>query len=78
MEKAEKAFVLINTKIGKEGKTIKSLNNIPEVKETLEIYGVYDIIVTIETENMQALKDVISQKVRRIETIDSTVTMIVV
>lgn len=78
MEKAEKAFVLINTKIGKEGKTIKSLNNIPEVKETLEIYGVYDIIVTIEAENMQALKDVISQKVRRIETIDSTVTMIVV
>ncbi|MFB0558201.1 MAG: Lrp/AsnC family transcriptional regulator [Candidatus Bathyarchaeia archaeon] len=72
------AFVLINAEIGSEGDVLKDLNAIPEVKEAYMVYGVYDIIARIETETMQDLKDTISWKIRRLDKVRSTLTMIVV
>jgi DNA-binding Lrp family transcriptional regulator len=51
---------------------------IAEVKEAHMVYGVYDIIARIETGTMQDLKDTISWKIRRLEKVRSTLTMIVV
>jgi DNA-binding Lrp family transcriptional regulator len=42
------------------------------------VYGVYDIIARLETETMQDLKEAISWKIRRLEKVLSTLTMIVV
>jgi len=72
------AFVLINAEIGSESDVLKDLNVIVEVKEAHMVYGVYDIIARIETGTMQDLKDTISWKVRRLEKVRSTLTMIVV
>jgi DNA-binding Lrp family transcriptional regulator len=72
------AFVLINAEIGSESEVLKDLNSIPEVKEAYMVYGVYDIIARIETDTMQSLKDTISWKIRRLEKVRSTLTMIVV
>ena len=72
------AFVLINAEIGSERDVLKDLNGIPEVKEAHMVYGVYDIIARVETETMQDLKDTISWKIRRLDKVRSTLTMIVV
>lgn len=72
------AFVLINAEIGAESDVLKELKGIPEVKEAHMVYGVYDIIARVETETMQELKDVISWKIRRLDKVRSTLTMIVV
>jgi DNA-binding Lrp family transcriptional regulator len=72
------AFVLINAEIGSETEVLKDLKAIPEVKEAHMVYGVYDIIARIGTETMQDLKDTISWKVRRLDKVRSTLTMIVV
>ena len=72
------AFVLINAEIGSESEVLKDLNAITEVKEAHMVYGVYDIIARIETETMQNLKDTISWKIRRLDKVRSTLTMIVV
>ena len=72
------AFVLINAEIGSESEVLKDLKVIPEVKEAHMVYGVYDIIARIETETMQDLKDTISWKIRRLDKVRSTLTMIVV
>lgn len=72
------AFVLINAEIGSESDVLKDLKDIPEVKEAHMVYGVYDIIARIETETMQDLKDTISWKIRRLDKVRSTLTMIVV
>lgn len=72
------AFVLINAEIGSESDVLKDLNGIPEVKEAHMVYGVYDIIARVETETMQDLKDTISWKIRRLDKVRSTLTMIVV
>jgi DNA-binding Lrp family transcriptional regulator len=72
------AFVLINAEIGAESEVLKGLKDIPEVKEAYMVYGVYDIIARIQTETMQELKDIISWKIRRLDKVRSTLTMIVV
>jgi DNA-binding Lrp family transcriptional regulator len=70
------AFVLINTELGKGSFVENSLKEIGEVKEIFAVYGVYDYIVKLETESMSVLKDIISYKIRRIEHVRSTLTMI--
>jgi len=72
------AFVLINVEIGSEDEVLRSLKPISEVKEAHLVYGVYDIIALIETETMQELKDAVSWKIRRVDKVRSTLTMIVV
>jgi DNA-binding Lrp family transcriptional regulator len=73
-----KAYVLINVEIGSEEEVLRSLDPISEVKEAHLVYGVYDIIAAIETETMQELKDTVSWKIRRLDKVRTTLTMIVV
>jgi len=72
-----RAFVLLNVEIGSEEKTMDALKTIPEVKEAHLVYGVYDIIARLESDTMLNLKDAISRKIRQIEKVRSSLTMIV-
>ena len=72
------AYVLINTNMGSEAKVTKDLNKIEEVKEVYGVYGVYDIVVRVEAETMEKLKAAISDSIRTLENVRSTLTMIVV
>jgi len=72
------AFVLINAEMGEENRVHMQLKEIPEVKETYMVFGVYDIIARVQTETMQELKDVLSWKIRRLDKVGSTLTMIVI
>ena len=71
-------FVMINTELGSESMVLKGLKEIEGVKETHLVYGVYDIIARIETETMQELKDIVALKVRRLDNVRSSLTMIVI
>jgi DNA-binding Lrp family transcriptional regulator len=72
------AYVLIRTTPGTAYGALEALKKIPQVKEAYIIYGVYDVLVQIETETMDALKKVLMEKVRRIQTISSTISLIMV
>ena len=54
------------------------LKTLQEVKEAWMVYGVYDIIVRVEAETMEELKNTISWTIRRLDKVRSTMTMIVV
>ena len=71
------AYIMINTDVGSESKVTKDLNKIDEVKEVYGVYGVYDLIVKVEAETMEKLKTTISDNIRTIENIWTTLTMIV-
>ena len=73
-----KAFVLINTDLGEGDPVSDALKKINEVKEIYTVYGVYDYIVSIEADTMQILKDVITNRIRGINHVRSTLTMLVV
>ncbi len=71
------AFVLINTELGAEDEVRKKLLEIPEIEEAYAVYGVYDIIAKLRAENMEKVKEVITWKIRRMDKVRSTLTMIV-
>lgn len=72
------AFVLVNVEISAEVEVLGDLRLIPEIREAHRVYGVYDIIAIVETPTMQELKDVVGFKIRSLDKVHSTMTMIVV
>jgi DNA-binding Lrp family transcriptional regulator len=72
------AFVLVNTNMGSEGEVTKELREIKEVKDVYGVYGVYDLVVRLEADTLDELKKAISEKVRRLKNVRTTLTMIVV
>ena len=71
------AYVLINAELGREKTVLKDLRAIENVSEVHLVYGVYDIIVKVEAENMEKLKEILTFKIRRMKEIISTLTMTV-
>ena len=72
------SFVLINAEIGSEDEVLKELKKLPNVKESYVVYGVYDIVAKVQAESMDKLKEVVTWKIRRLDKVRSTLTMIVV
>ncbi|HZB16649.1 MAG TPA: Lrp/AsnC family transcriptional regulator [Nitrososphaeraceae archaeon] len=71
-------YVLINYKIGAEQNILNKLKNVPGVVEVSEVDSVYDIVVKIASDNLDSLKETMTQHIRRIDTVRSTLTLIVV
>ena len=72
------AFVLVSTEIGSEKDVLKKLKEVPEVKEAYIVYGVYDIVAKVQIEDVDRLKDIITSRIRRLDKVRSTLTMIAV
>jgi len=72
------AFVLINAEIGSEDEVVTELRKISNVKESYLVYGVYDIVAKVEADSMDKLKEIVTWKIRRLDKVRSTLTMIVV
>jgi DNA-binding Lrp family transcriptional regulator len=70
------AYVLLNSELGQDSMVETSLKDVPEVKEIYAVYGVYDFIVKLEAGGMSELKDIITNKIRRIQNIRSSLTLI--
>jgi len=70
------AFVLINTESGTEKEVLSELKMIREIKEAYTIHGVYDILTRIEDDDAETIKDVLEIKIRKLEKVRSTLTMI--
>jgi len=71
------AFVMINVESGSEKEVLEELRKVDVVREAYFVYGVYDIVVKAEAPDMEALKQVITWKIRRVPKVRSTLTMIV-
>lgn len=72
------AFVVINSEIGMENEVLKQLKTLPNVKEACPVYGAYDIIVKVTADTQDELKEIVTSKIRGLENVRSTLTMLVV
>lgn len=72
-----KAFVLMNAELGSEDSIVSELKSIDGVKEIYQVYGVYDIVAQVESETMEKVKETITWKLRKLNGVKSTLTMIV-
>jgi DNA-binding Lrp family transcriptional regulator len=71
-----RAFVLVNVEPGAEDQALKQLKSIEGVKESYVTYGVYDLIVRAKANTIDALKDIVTHKIRTSKGVRSTLTLI--
>ncbi len=70
------AFVMITAELGSEDELVRELGKVNNVREVYPVYGAYDIVVKVEAETIDQLKEVIS-RIRKLNKIRSTLTMTV-
>ena len=70
-----KAYVLMNCDLGSEKIVISSLKEIEDVKEAHGTLGLYDIILKIESESEEKIREIVTGTIRKMPKIHSTMTL---
>lgn len=74
---------MLNSDLGSDQEIITKLKEMLAVEKDLKyevqgVYGIYDIIVKIEAANADLLRSIITSKIRKIDKVQSTLTMMVI
>ena len=72
------AYVLINCDLGYEEQVIEELKHLSDVKEVHGTFGAYDILAKVESANVENLRDTITWKIRKLDRVRSTLTLVVI
>ena len=76
------AYVLLNSDLGSDETIINEVKQIlteEDVKyEVQGVYGVYDIVLKLTSKDAEKLRAIITNKVRKISKVQSTLTMMVI
>lgn len=73
---AVKAYVLVVTDPGRTRRVMQAMSEVPGIVEIHEVMGPYDIVVEIEVENLQDIPPILGGKIRAIEGIESTTSLV--
>ena len=73
-----KAFVLIETAVGKNKDVVAILKQLEGVKSVNSVTGPYDIIAVVEGDNLNDIGDLITGKIHPTAGITRTVTCLVI
>ncbi len=73
----ETAYVLINCDLGCEKAIIDELKQLANVEEAHGILGAYDILTKVESDSVESLRDTITWKIRKLNRVRSTLTLMV-
>ena len=74
---------MINSNLGTDVQIIKEVKELlasqSDVKLEIQgVYGVYDIIVKLSSDNGEKLRSIVTDDIRKIENVQSTLTMLVI
>jgi len=77
------AYVLLNSDLGTDESIISKIKEILKDEKDIEfttqgVYGIYDIILKLSSDNTDILRNIITYKIRKINNVQSTLTMMVV
>ena len=77
------SYVLINSNLGTDTEIIEKIKEMmlaqDDVKLELQgVYGVYDIIVKLSSDDNAKLRSIVTNDIRKIENVQSTLTMMVI
>ena len=70
-----KAFVLVNTDLGSDDELQSELKKVEGVAGVYQVYGVYDLLVEVEAESDQKLKEILFSRIRALKHVRSTLTL---
>jgi DNA-binding Lrp family transcriptional regulator len=69
------AYILINCELGSEESIIQKLKNITGISEVSGTFGAYDVLAKIESPTAETLREIITWKIRKVDQIRSTLTL---
>lgn len=77
------AYVLLNSDLGSDQSIIDEVKKILDSDNSIKyeiqgVYGVYDIVLKISADNAEDLRSIITNKIRKIGKVQSTLTMMVI
>ncbi len=73
-----KAYVLIKTQCGLVDEVLKEILEMTIVEEAHKVFGAFDIVAEVRARDMEAIVDVIIGKMRKIEGMVDTQSLLVV
>ena len=77
------SYILINSDLGTDETIITKIKEILADKKGIQyeirgVYGVYDIVLKLSSDDIDALRSTITNKIRKIASVESTLTMMVI
>ena len=77
------SYILINSDLGADESIIKKIKEGLEGEKDTQykikgVYGVYDIVLKLTSDNADTLRSTITNKIRKITSVQSTLTMMVI
>ena len=76
------AYVLLNSDLGSDESIINEVKQILSeedvTSEVQGVYGVYDIVLKLSSDDAEKLRSIITNKIRKISKVQSTLTMMVI
>ena len=72
------AYVLINCTLGKEEEVITDITDMNGVSAINGVFGAYDILTKVSGDDPTDMRDIITEKIRKIKHVRSTLALIVI
>lgn len=77
------SYILINSDLGTDEAIIEKIKEILDGENNIQyeirgVYGVYDIILKLSADDVDTLRSTITNKIRKITSVQSTLTMMVI
>ena len=77
------SYILINSDLGTDESIITKIKEVLADKKDIQyeiqgVYGVYDIVLKLSSDDIDTLRSTITNKIRKITTVQSTLTMMVI
>jgi len=77
------SYILINSDLGTDEAIIGKIKEILDGEKNIQyemqgVYGVYDIILKLSSDDIDTLRSTITNKIRKITSVQSTLTMMVI
>ncbi len=70
------AYVLIKSDLGSEQKVIEQLEKLEQILQIDRTFGDYDMVVKMESEHIEKIRETISRNIKKIDKVKATRTLV--
>lgn len=69
------AYILITCNVGKEDSVLNELDKLSNIKEIYRVHGAYDMVVKMESSNVDQANEIVAAKIRTIADVRSAMNL---
>ena len=70
------AYVMLNCELGAETAIIEQLKELEQVVDVFETIGTHDMIVKLQAENFEKIREIVSWNIQKLKNVRATSTLI--